>query len=148
MGGIIEKEKQDEKSWNETCTWIHNTQESIFGLSTIILQTKEEEKIIMKEIDKVASAIVLINDVNLHQLSAATVAYARLRIQNRSFDNNNIATSGNTIIFGSRQEPSYELASGDDVELLDISPCEIWCQEIGVVGYVVIGWLGYGRMIS
>ena len=91
----------------------------------------------------------IIQDTNMHQLAAVSDAFYEIRIQNRLHDNSFNASNGNPIVIGTREQPIYELASGDELKLYEIAPMNLYFQQIASgtpTGFVVIAFIASGKV--
>ena len=87
------------------------------------------------------------SDSDQHRISMAQVPYKYVTIQNRTYDNENNATSGNSILIGSREtKGGLLLAVGDSQLFYEISLCELYVQQLGTAGKIVVGYYAYGRL--
>ena len=91
----------------------------------------------------------IISDTDLHQLAANSDAFYEIRIQNRSHDNSYNASNGNPIVIGAREQLTYELASGDELRLYEISPANLYFRQIASgtpTGFVVVAFIASGKV--
>ena len=57
------------------------------------------------------------SDADQHRISMAQIPYKYVTIQNRTYDNENNATSGNSILIGSRETKGGLLLTAGDSQL-------------------------------
>ena len=91
----------------------------------------------------------IIQDTDMHQLAAVSDAFYEIRIQNRLHDNNFNASNGNPIVIGTRVQPIYELASGDELKLYEIAPMNLYFQQIASgtpTGFVAVAFIASGKV--
>ena len=91
----------------------------------------------------------VIMDTKIHQLAANSEAFYEIRIQNRLHDNYSNASNGNPIVVGTREQPVYELASGDELKLYEIAPMNLYFQQIASgtpTGFVAIAYIASGKV--
>ena len=98
------------------------------------------------KIDKLAGTAQSITDKNIHPLSQTVKNFTYLWVQNRLHDNSGNAVNGNPVLLGTREQLLFEIASGDTVELRNISPSVLFVQQLTSstpTGIVYVAWMGF-----
>ena len=91
----------------------------------------------------------VITDTKIHQLAANSEAFYEIRVMNRLHDNYFTAANGNPIVIGSREQLVYELAAGDELRLYEISPANLYFQQIASgtpTGFVAVAFIASGKV--